>query len=595
MKIKMLRAYNLKKQLLLSLVFVIGVLHYATAQETDEDIGTETVTVTKAYTPTIADAFKIKSVPDLNDSITLQKKIIKYSIFSVPVASTFTPAKGQASKVKKTPPPVLFNSYASAGGGNPANLMAKFYTSHNISRESSYTLGLSHNSSHLDVDNVLLNSKFSNSKLDASYKKRDRDLDWGADAAFQHQISNWFGLPVGVFDEATIAAIDSRQNYFMAEVGAHLNVEDAYFKGVAAKYRRFWDASGSGENRAIFEPSFQFPLVDEQLGINFKVDYVNGAFQNADLNNTQNNIGIEYRHLQAGVNPSLTMLRDNLSLELGLKFVYGLDADANNSANNFYIYPAVTASYSLLNNFAIVYAGIEGELVQNSYYNFVEENPFVSPTLTIQPTDKQYDSYIGLRGQLFANLSYNIKGSYTAENRKPLFNLNPQNISRTDEDSYYFGNSFELFYDDVKTLGIFGELNIDVNRNFTLGLNGEYYNYNTETGNPAWNLPEFQGSLFLDYQIGEQWYLGANLFYVGERQDFSQIAQLGVQPADFLTTIITLDGYFDANAHIGYRTSDQLSFFVKAANIANNNYQLWANFPVQGLQLLGGATYKFDF
>lgn len=595
MKIKMLRAYNLKKQLLFSLVFVISYVHHAIAQDTDEDIGTETVTVTKAYTPTIADAFKIKSVPDLNDSIALQKKAIEYSIFSVPVASTFTPAKGQASKVKKTPPPVLYNSYASAGGGNPANLMAKFYTSRNISRESSYTLGLSHNSSHLDVDDVLLNSKFSNSRLDASYKKRDRDLDWGADAAFQHQISNWYGLPVGVFDEATIAAIDPRQNYFMAEAGAHINVEDAYFEGAEVKYRRFWDVSGSGENRAIFEPSFQFPLVDEQLGINFKVDYVDGAFENADLNNTQNNAGIEYRHFQAGVNPSLTMLRDDLSLELGLKFVYGLDADANNSTNNFYIYPAVTASYRLLNNFAIAYAGIEGELVQNSYYGFVEENPFVSPTLTIQPTDKQYDSYIGLRGQLFANLSYNIKGSYTAENRKPLFNLNPQNISRTDEDSYYFGNSFELFYDDVKTLGVFGELNIDVNRNFTLSLNGKYYNYNTETGNPAWNLPEFQGSLFLDYQIGEQWYLRANLFYVGERQDFSQIAQLGVQPADFLTTIITLDGYFDANAHLGYRASDQLSFFVKAANIANKNYQRWANFPVQGLQLLGGATYKFDF
>ncbi len=591
----MLRTHKINKRLLLSLVFVISFLNYAVAQDTDEDIGTETVTVTKAYTPTIADAFKIKSVPDLNDSIALQKKSIEYSIFSVPVASTFTPAKGQASKVKKRPPPNLYNSYASAGGGNPANLMAKFYTSRTISRESSYTLGLSHNSSHLDVEGVQLDSKFSNSKLDASYKKRDRDLDWGADAAFQHQLSNWYGLPLGVFDEALITGIDSQQTYFMAEAGAHINIEDAYFEKAAVKYRRFWDATGSAENRVIFEPSFQFPLVDENLGINFKVDYVNGSFENADVNNTQNNAGIEYSHLQAGVNPSLTMLRDDLSVELGLKFVYGLDTDANNSTNNFYIYPAITASYRLLNNFAIAYAGIEGDLVQNTYYNLVEKNPFVSPTLNIQPTDKQYDSYIGLRGQIFANLSYNIKGSYTAENRKPLFNLNPQNVSRTDEKGYNFGNSFEVFYDDIKTLGVFGELNIDVNRNFTLSLNGEYYNYNTETGNSAWNLPELKGSLFLDYQIGEQWYLGANLFYIGERQDFSQIAQLGVQQADFLNTIITLDSYFDANAHLGYRVNDQLSFFIKAANIANNNYQRWANTPVQGFQLLGGATYKFDF
>lgn len=591
----MKREHNIKKNIILSLTLLFGVFHVTFAQDGDDDLGTESVTVTKAYSPTIADAFKIKSVPDLNDSIALKKKNVKYSIFSVPVASTFAPAKGQASKVKKIPPPELYNSYASAGVGNPANLMAKFYTSRNIDRESSYTLGLRHNSSRANISDVILDNFFADSKFDASYKKRTRDVDWGADAAFQHQLYNWYGLPQAVFDEATIASIDSKQNYFMAEVGAHINVEDSYFESASIQYRRFFDAVKSGENRAIFKPAFNFPVADENFGIKFKLDYVGGTFANSDVNDTQNTGENTYSNFQAGVNPSLTMLRDDLALNLGLNIVYGLNSDAQNSEGNFYIYPAVTASYRLLNEFAIAYAGIEGELVQNSYFGFTEENPFVSPTLSMQPTDKQYDSYIGLRGQLLPNLSYNFKGSYTAENRKPLFNLNPQNSFRTDEKGYYFGNSFEVFYDDIKTLGVFAELNIDVNRNFTLSINGEYYNYNTETGNPAWNLPEVQGSLFLDYQIGEQWFLGANLFYVGERQDFSQIAAANVQPEQFLTTIIDLDSFFDANAHIGYRLNDQLSIFAKAANIANNNYQRWANFPVQGFQILGGATYKFDF
>jgi len=30
-------------------------------------------------------------------------------------------------------------------------------------------------------------------------------------------------------------------------------------------------------------------------------------------------------------------------------------------------------------------------------------------------------------------------------------------------------------------------------------------------------------------------------------------------------------------------------------NIANQNYQRWMNFPVQGIQFLAGATYQFDF
>ncbi|TMM57981.1 TonB-dependent receptor [Maribacter algarum] len=589
----------------LTLLFILVLCQFGWAQEEEEDnIGTETVTVTKAYTPTISDAFKIKSIPIMNDSIALQKKKIDYSIFSVPVASTFSPAKGTASKVKKTPPPILYNSYASAGGGNPANIMAKFYTSRTIDRESGYTVGLEHNSSRADIGGVELDNFYSNSQLEGSYKNRDRDYDWGIDLGFQHQLYNWYGTPEGLFGEAPFVnsdiAIDARQNYFMGEVGAHINLEDSYFKGTEIKYRRFWDAVKSGENRVVFIPEFEFPVAEETVGIKFKVDYVNGSFENASLNNTENIQGINYSHLQVGVNPTLTMLRDDLTLNLGVNLVYGLDGERSDS--NFYVYPTVTASYRLLNDVAIAYGGIEGELVQNSYYGFVEENPYVSPTLTVAPTDKQYDAYFGLRGQLFPNLSYNVKASYKAENRKPLFKLNPRNDFRTDDKQYYLGNSFEVFSldgvtigDDVKTFGIFGELNVDVNRNFTLGVNAEYFNYSTETDLPAWNLPDLKGSLFLDYQIGEKWYLGANLFYVGERQDFSTIAVENTPQQDFPATIIDLDSYFDANAHIGYRITDQLSVFVRGSNLANNNYQRWANFRVQGLQVLGGATYKFDF
>ncbi|PCJ96263.1 MAG: TonB-dependent receptor [Flavobacteriaceae bacterium] len=574
-------------------VFFMGLFGCVQAQEV-ENIGTETVTVIKPYSPTISDAFKVRSTPNLNDSIVLQKKEIEYHIFSVPVASTFTPAKGKAANVEKTPPPTLFNSYASVGLGNFNNALVDFYTSRSFNRgEDLLDVGFNHHSSRGTIDGTALDNIFYNTKLNASYAKKDRDYDWGVNLGLQHQLYNWYGIPDGAFDEATITSIDERQNYYKAQLGAHINMEDSFFKSGEILLRRFWDAVESGENRIVLSPTIELPLTEELVTINTKLDYVGGTFKNASLNNTTNIGEIDYGYFQVSVNPSLLILRDDLTLNLGANFVYGMNIE--NSDSDFYIYPAVTASYRLLDDNVIAYGGIEGELKQNSYYSFVEENPYVSPTLTIMPTDQQYEGYIGLKGQLFSNVSYNIKGSYMAENRKSLFKLNPTNLFRNDEKGYYYGNSFEVFYDDVKTLGIFGELNVDVNRNFSLGTNVEVYDYDTETDNPAWNLPSLKASLFMDYQIGKQWYMGANLFFVDQRDDVSSQAVQNIIPANFPAALVSLDSYFDANAHIGYRFNEQLSVFAKAANIANNNYNRWSNYPVQGFQILGGVTYKFDF
>ena len=132
---------------------------------------------------------------------------------------------------------------------------------------------------------------------------------------------------------------------------------------------------------------------------------------------------------------------------------------------------------------------------------------------------------------------------------------------------------------------------MDVNRNFRLGINGEVFSYNTENENEAWNLPAAKASLNADYQITEKWYTGANIFYVGERKDEYRATTLeNIEPA-----IITLDSYVDANAHLGYRFNDRLSAFVKGSNLFSNNYQKWMDFDVQGIQILAGVTYKFDF
>ncbi len=577
------------------LILIVFMTANTTWAQEDENLGTETVTVVKSYSPTVSDATKLRIEPQLNDSIVQQKKEIQYSIFSVPVASTFSPAKGKASPVERSTPEKVYNTSLRAALGNYSNALVDFYTSRDIDRGNKRVdLALNHFSSRGDIDNTVLDTDFYNTKLDATYHQKERDWNWFAKLGLQHQLYNWYGLPEGVFDETTINSIDERQNYFKAEINAGMELEEGIFKGGDILYRRFWDGVESGENRFRIKPETVIPLSEADLELDVLVDYVGGNFENASLNNTINSPEINYGQLQIGLNPRVVILRDDWVLKLGANLVYGLNTDASDSDSNFYIYPAVDASYRLSEDLAIAYGGITGELKQNSYYDFVGQNPFVSPTLEIQPTDEQYQAYLGLRGQLLPGLSYNLRASYAAENRRPLFILNPQNTFRDDDKGYYFGNSFQVFYDDLRTLGFMAELNMYIDEAVTIGIKGEYFDYSTETDNPAWNLPELQGSFYLDYQINDSWSFGANLFYVGEREDFSSIALENTPPSEFPATLIDLDSYFDINANVGYHLNKQLSLFLRANNLANNQYERWANFRVQGFQVLAGVSYKFD-
>ena len=573
-----MRFKAIKKSLFFSLFIFSGILY------AQDPIGSETVTVVKPYTPSVSDANKIRETPSRNDSVSLQKKEVKYSIFSVPVASTFTPAKGRATTVERERPPKVYDNYATLGFGNYSNVLAEFYSNLEIDRSSNFGIYLNHNSSQGGIEGVKLDDKFYDTEMNLSYNTRNRDLGWMAEVGGEHQLFNWYGLPeYNVSTDTELAELDPAQNYYSVYLGSEIELYDSFFDSAKAKFRHSGDSYSTVENHFNAEGLFEIEIAEELISTKIGADIVNGKFDRM----YDSNVGYDYTFMNFNFTPSLLILRDDLSLNLGVNFVYGMDAEA--SDGSFYIYPAISASYRLAGDYFTAYAGVDGDLQQNTYYHFFQENPYVSPTLEIMPTDNEYKGYIGGKGKLSNAVSYNLRGSYQSQFNKTLFKKN-YDASTLEGEPYTYGNSFEVVYDDVKTLSFYGELNVDVNRNFRLGINGEFFDYNTDEEAEAWNLPDMKASLNADYQITEKWYTGANLFYVGERKDESRSISLV-----FDDPVVSLDSYFDANAHLGYRFNEQLSAFVKGSNLLDNNYQKWLNYDVQGIQFLAGATYKFDF
>ncbi|MGK0252579.1 MAG: hypothetical protein ACI9OE_000020 [Mariniflexile sp.] len=570
------------KNILLT-VFTFSATLVFSQKKTNDTINTGVIDVVKPYTPTISDAFKVKEIPTLDDETTQSKKEIKYNIFSFPVASTFTPAKGKAAVVEKSKPVKLYDNYATLGVGTYTTILGEVYLNHAISRTESVGGYVSHHSSEGGIEGLSFNDNFTNSKANVNYASRLRDLAWNVEAGFQYQTYNWYGVPQSQIASAQTNGIEVNHSFFDAHFGGDITFEDTYINSGSLFFRRFGDNQGSGENNFVLKTKVDVPINDVEISTNVVIDYLSGSFDRSYSSNNE----LKYGNFQLGISPTYQLKQDDLTLNLGVSLFYLRDNIASES--KIYLYPNITGTYRLVNDVLIAYGGIQGDLIQNTYYGFANENPFVSPTLDIRPTDQLYNAYVGLKGKLSSNMSYNISGRYLADRSKALFRNNE--ITLTSE-NYTYGNSFGVVYDDVKTLGVAGEINVDVNRNFKLGLKAETFSYTTDDEAEAWNLPDFRGSLFLDYQINEQWFAGANLFYVGERKD-----QFFLNDGFTATTpfTVTLDSYFDANAHVGYHVNDQLSVFAKANNIANEGYQKWQNFPVQSLQFLAGATYKFDF
>ena len=163
----------------------------------EDDLDTEVVTVVKPYTPTISDAFKVKETPVLNDSVTTQKKEVNYSIFSVPVASTFTPAKGKAETVEKAKKIKLYDNYATLGFGNYTTILGELFSNFEISRTDQAGFFFRHNSAQGDIDGIVLENKFYNTSLDGYYNSRQRDLSYRVDAGVSHQLYNWYADRTG--------------------------------------------------------------------------------------------------------------------------------------------------------------------------------------------------------------------------------------------------------------------------------------------------------------------------------------------------------------------------------------------------------------
>lgn len=556
-----------------------------TTEEEEDRLNGGTITVVKPYDPTISDAFKVKSNPTFSDTTKVKKKPVTYSIFSVPVASTFTPAKAGLSRLRPAQRAKYFKNYARLGLGNYLNVLGEFGANFEIDRDSDVGVFFNHNSSQGGINEVVADDGFSDTSLDVSYGKRTRGMNWGITAGARHQAANLYGgyeFAANSLTEDT----DVGFNYLSYGLGGKATFFDSVLKDIDLNFRGTTSSFDGSEIRFSVLPQLGFDILETEVALGVEVDYLSGSFDTQGLILAPE----DYSYLKGGLNPAINLYGDNYKVKLGATVNYLNSTSGDLSDSEVFIYPDVTASYIVVEEKFIPYVRIGGGLDTNSLQDFADENVFLAPAITVAPTDRSLDAQLGFKGKLSENFGYQVFGGYRIENNRYFYNKGSGSamISGTEVAAYEYGNVFYTQYGDMNTVLYGATLSYDVNTAFNLTLSAKGFSYDVENGDAFANipshLPEFTADLVGNYQINDKWNVGTTLYYVGEREAFR--AGAGFEP---------LDSFIDLNIDVNYKINPKLTAFIRGQNLTGGNYEYYLDYPVQDLQIMGGAVYKFDF
>jgi hypothetical protein len=269
----------------------------------------------------------------------------------------------------------------------------------------------------------------------------------------------------------------------------------------------------------------------------------------------------------------------NNLFQLAPEFVYYSDnftfhggATPSWNNNTVAILPNVYAEVQLQQKVLMVQAGWIGRYITNSFRTLSAENPYMQdPTFLNNTKEVQY--YGGIKATVGKHYSFNAKAAFITYNDMPLFVNDP-----ADSKSFIIKNERR-----VDNLQIHGDMNFINQDKFTLTAGLDLNTYTGLLDNAkAWGLfpLKLNGSL--------RWNAFKQVLIKGDILAFSGAKALLSDGSEK-----TLKGGTDLSAGAEFKINKKFSAWLDFDNLLNSKYERWNNYPVYGLQVIGGILIHF--
>jgi hypothetical protein len=532
----------------------------------------EEITIIAPYIPSIQNATKIPFRPEVSPGEPDQQ-VFEYDYItrSIPVTTELDPVEPMKFSGEKQGE--VYGNYAKAGFGNYLTPYLEFLASSKQSEDYLVGARFRHHSSQGGMKDYA-NNAFSRNLVSVYGKSFLSPGTLSGDIGYNREVVHYYGFPLDSFPDLEISKEELRQRFQHFWLGVDFNGQNKakeplkYSIGTGFHfYNDRWDT------REI------------QLDVNGSLDKQLSGTGSDFRHGLKFDIGLEYVSYKDTAK-SLSPLIFNLvpvyrfgfgqyDFEVGLSLSLSSDESEGGSGPGVDVFPHLRADISIVENELKAYALVSGYKKVNTYRSLTSVNPYLTSSPELINTDQQISISGGLTGNA-AGLNFNAEVSYSYNDNLPLF-VNDTTIA--------LQNKFKVLYDDVNLLNIKGSIGYLKVRSLEARLMASFYQYIPKHEEKAWHLPVYEVGLHAGYVIREKFILTGDLFILGNGYARS-FDENGLQA-------VKLDPAFDLNLGFEYRITSKLSAFINVNNILNQHYQRWYQYPVQGIQVMAGATYSF--
>jgi hypothetical protein len=334
-------------------------------------------------------------------------------------------------------------------------------------------------------------------------------------------------------------------------------------------FRNFKDSYAVKENEVGIQGGFKFRTQSDWSG---KVD-LNYFHTNPE------DITYSVDRNYFSIRPRISYNYEAFQFTAGLNLVSENDVVADKSSD-FQIFPVLKASYQFADEFGF-YGEFSGDVQRNTYFSFVNENPFLGPSEQLLNTINNYKIAGGIEGQFQEVFHYRAGINVSRLNQMHFFVNSLADSSR-----------FEIVYDDKSTVfNINAELGFKISEVYSLGSRLDLYQYDLNIQEAAWHRPLWEVRVNNQFTPFDKLLVQANVNFMGGLKAKQYQDEPFSNPPPF--EIVNLKTIADLQLKADFKITDRISIFAEGNNILNGKNTRWLNYPVRGIQLVGGASFKF--